>query len=107
MTILSFIDQGLIPGINNIDLTKRVKYPKKYKKKTNEPSNAAFVAHRTFDDFVVFITENPFLEVVEIDTLLSNRESGACLLTLLFIKSNFMLAFLLPRKTSEKVKKSL
>jgi len=105
VSILSFIDQGLIPGIKNIDLTKRVRYPKNYKKKTNVPSNAAFISRRTYDDFVVFISENPFLEVVEMDTVLSTRESNVCLLTLLFRKSNFMLAFLLPRKTSQEVKK--
>lgn len=105
VSILSFIDQGLIPGIKNIDLTKRVRYPRNYKKKTNEPSNAAFLSRRTYDDFVVFITENPFLEVVEMDTVLSNMGSNACLLTLLFRKSNFMLAFLLPRKTNEEVRK--
>ena len=104
-TILSFIDQGLIPGLRNIDLTKRVKYPKEYRKSKGEPTNFAFLSGRTYDDFVAYVSENPFVEVVEMDTVLSGKGDNACLLTLLFRKSNFMLAFLLKEKTSEEVKR--
>lgn len=105
VSILSFIDKGLIPGIKNVDLTKRVKYPKSYKKDKYEPTNAAFITNRTYDDFIAYISDNPNIDVVEMDTVLSSRDSNVCLLTLLFRKSNFMMAFLLPNKTSENVKK--
>lgn len=104
-TILSFIDKGLIPNLKNIDLTKRVKYPKEYKKNKNEPTNLAFLTGRTYDDFIAYISENPFVEVVEMDTVLSGKGDNACLLTLLFRKSNFMLAFLLENKTTEEVER--
>lgn len=39
------------------------------------------------------------------DTVLSGKSDDACLLTLLFRKSNFMLAFLLKRKSSYEVEK--
>lgn len=102
-TILSFIDKGLIPNLKNIDLTKRVRYPKEYKKDRGEPTNFAFLTGRTYDDFVAYVSENPFVEVVEMDTVLSGKGDNACLLTLLFRKSNFMLAFLLKDKTTEEV----
>ncbi len=102
-TILKFIDLGLIPEISNIDLTKRVKYPKSYKKKNNEPTNYAFLTGRTYDDFISFISNNPNIEVVEMDTVLSCHSSSYCLLTLLFRKSNFMLAFLLKNKTIHEI----
>lgn len=104
-TILKFIDKGLIPNIRNIDLTKRVRYPSKYKKNDNEPTNQAFLSGRTYDDFISFMSSNPFVEVVEMDTVLSGRGDNTCLLTLLFRKSNFMLAFKLKRKTSEETQK--
>lgn len=104
-TILSFIDQGLIEGLKNIDLTKRVRYPAHYKKSNNEPTNAAFLANRTFDDFIAAKSEKQFADVVEMDTVLSCRGVDACLLTLLFRKSNFMLAFLLKEKTAKEVAK--
>ena len=104
-TILSFIDDGLIPGIKNIDLTKRVRYPKHYKKSKNEPTNRAVLENRTYDDFIAYLTENPLIEVVEMDTVLSGKGDDSCVLTLLFRKSNFMLGFLLSNKTSENVTK--
>lgn len=104
-TMLKFIDQGLIKGIKNIDLTKRVVYPKSYKKHKNEPTNAAFLSRRTYDDFVAFISENPNCNIVEMDTVLSSREGTSCLLTMLFRRSNFMLAFKLKNKSEEEVRK--
>ena len=80
-----------------------MKYPKKYKKNKNEPTNFAALNGRTYDDFISFITEHPGTEVVEMDTVLSNKDSSSCLLTLLFRKSNFMLAFLLKDKTTKEV----
>lgn len=102
-TILDFIDKGLIPDIKNIDLTKRVRYPREYKKGNNEPTNFAYLSNRTYDDFITYISENPLIEVVEMDTILSGKGDNTCLLTLLFRKSNFMLAFKLRKKTSEEV----
>ena len=102
-TILSFIDKGLIPNLKNVDLTKRVRYPKEYKKNKDESTNYALLAGRTYDDFIAYISDNPFIEVVEMDTVLSGKGDNTCLLTLLFRKSNFMLAFLLKEKTSEEV----
>ena len=104
-TILSFIDKGLIPNIKNIDLTKRVRYPTHYKKNSNEPTNFAYLSGRTYDDFITFISENPSIEVVEMDTVLSCKGDDNCLLTLLFRKSNFMLAFLLMNKTINEVRR--
>lgn len=104
-TILKYIDLKLIPGITNGDLTKRVRYPAKYKKHKDEPTNFAVKTNRTYDDFIEFISNNPLLEVVEMDTVVSCRGSDACLLTLLFRKSNFMLAFKLEDKNAAGVHK--
>lgn len=104
-TILKFIDLRLIPGLTNGDLTKRVRYPISYKKKKNEPTNYAFLTNRTYDDFVSYISDNPTVEVVEMDTVLSSKNSKACLLTMLFRKSNYMLAFRLKDKTLNEVKR--
>lgn len=102
-TILKFIDLHLIPGLTNGDLTKRVVYPVSYKKKKEEPTNLAFLTNRTYDDFVSYISDNPHIEVVEMDTVLSSKTSKACLLTLLFRKSNYMMAFLLKEKIVKEV----
>ncbi len=103
VTILKYIDQRLIPGLTNGDLTKRVTYPVSYKKHKDEPTNFAFLTNRTYDDFICFISDNTNIEVVEMDTVLSSRGNKACLLTILFRKSNYMMAFLLKEKTGDEV----
>ena len=103
VTVLKLIDQRLIPGIRNIDLTKKVKYPASYKKRKDEPTNLAFLTNRTYDNFVNFISDNPSIDVVEMDTVLSCRDGESCLLTLLFRKSNYMIAFKLENKTNDEV----
>ncbi len=103
VTLLKYIDHGFIENVKNCDLTKRMKYPEHYKKKRSEPTNKAFLNGRTFDDFLIYIGENYNTDVVEMDTVESCRGVKACVLTLLFRKSNFMLAFLLKEKTSAEV----
>lgn len=103
VTALKYIDQGLIENAKNCDLTKRMKYPAHYKKKKSEPTNKAFLEGRTFDDFLAYIGENYNIEVVEMDTVESCKRVKACVLTLLFRKSNFMLTFLLKEKTYAEV----
>lgn len=105
VTLLSYIDKGLVPGVANIDLVRRVRYPKKHKKgKSTEPTNRASLEGRTYDDFIAWLTENPFAEVVELDTVVGPQDgSGACLMTLLFRKSNFMVAFKLDSHDSAAV----
>lgn len=102
-TLLRYIDLGLVPGIKNIDLTKRVKYPKSYAKRKGEPTNAAVLSGRTYDDFVAFITESRPSEIAEMDTVLSGDGGRKCLLTFLFRRSNYMMAFLLDSKESSEV----
>ena len=104
VTLLSYIDNGLIPGVKNIDLTKRVVYPEHYKKENNEPTNIAFLTNRTYSDFISYVTDNNSLEIVEMDTVIGKKGTKPCLLTMLFRKSNYMLAFLLPNKKAESVR---
>lgn len=104
VTLLKYIDRGLVPNLANIDLTKRVKYPASYRKKKAEETNRAFLAGRAFDDFVARTADEPSTEVVEMDTVMGPREGRSCLLTLLFRRSNFMLAFKLPDKSAASVR---
>ncbi len=105
-TLHSYIDRKVFGTIRNIDLAKKVKYPLRYKKKPEEPTNKAFLAGRSYDDFLAAVTADPLREVVEMDTVVGPAGTGPCLLTFLFRKSNFMLAFWMPRKTSAEVAKA-
>ena len=46
---------------------------------------------------------HPDLDVVEMDTVKGTRESGKCLLTLLFRSCSFMIIILLPNCTQKAV----
>ena len=105
VTLYSYIDRKAFRTIRNIDLQKKVKYPGHYRKKADEPTNKAFLAGRTYDEFLAAFSADPAAEVVEMDTVVGPTGTGPCLLTLLFRKSNFMLAFWMPRKTSAEVAK--
>lgn len=61
-----------------------------------------YLTGRNYNDFLKYITENPYDEIVEMDTVEgSNKDSY--IMTLLFRKSNFMLAFKLEDHTSDSV----
>ena len=101
-TIYTYIEKGVIPGINNILLPRKVKYKPRKRKKEEAKYNREYLNGRMYEDFLSFITENPYIDVVEMDTVEgSNKESY--ILTLLFRASNYMMAFKLKDHTSQSV----
>ena len=64
--------------------------------------NRDYLNGRTYEFFLEFITNNPYCDVVEMDTVEGcNKESY--ILTLLFRSSNYMMAFKLKDHTSQSV----
>jgi IS30 family transposase len=57
---------------------------------------------RAYEDYKAFMAENPDTPVVEMDTVKGGL-SGKCLLTLQFVKTGFMLAFLRERNDAQSV----
>jgi len=57
---------------------------------------------RTYDDFKAFMAENPGTPVIEMDTV-KGGVAGKCLLTLQFVNTSFMLAFLRGRNDAQSV----
>ena len=101
-TLYTYIEDGVIPGINNILLPRKVKYKVKKGKKEEVIFNRDYLNGRTYEFFLEFITNNPYCDVVEMDTVEGcNKESY--ILTLLFRSSNYMMAFKLKDHTSQSV----
>ena len=46
VTLYSYIDRMAFSTIRNIDLAKKAKYPARYKKKAEEPTNKAFLSKK-------------------------------------------------------------
>lgn len=95
-------------GKCNIDLPRRVKYKvrNKDKNKKKTKKDYSYRVERTYEDFKEILEENPNINVVEMDTV-EGIKGGKVLLTLIFRNFNFMIARLLPDKTSKSVKKEL
>lgn len=101
--LYNYIDSGLL-SVKNIDLPRRVKYKVRNKNKSKTKKDYSYRIGRTYEDFKKLLEENPNINVVEMDTV-EGIKGGKVLLTLLFRNFNFMIAKLLPDKTSDSVKK--
>ena len=103
--LYNYIDCGLL-SVKNIDLPRRVKYKLRNKNNNQTKKDYSYRIGRTYEDFQEFLVDNPNINVVEMDTV-EGIKGGKVLLTMIFRNFNFMIARLLPNKTSEAVKKEL
>lgn len=101
-TLYNYIDSCVF-DIRNIDLPKKVVYRKRRERKVLTKMEYKYRQGRTYEDFQSYVTENPDLPIVEMDTVKGKREKGKILLTFTFRKSHFMLIFLMPDGTQQSV----
>ena len=101
-TLYNYMERNIL-SVANIDLPRKVRY-KKRKKDSNKILLRNFKGRngRTYDDFMVFISENPDLPILEMDTV-EGTKGGKVLLTMLFRSCRLMLAFILDDKTQQSV----
>ena len=104
--LYNYIDLGLL-SVKNIDLPRKVRYKVRNKKKNKNRQDYNYRIGRTYKDFLNMLKENPNAHIVEMDTVIGTNEAGKALLTLLFREFNFMIARLLPDKSSKSVKDEL
>lgn len=100
-TIYNYIDAGLL-SVDNIDLPRKVRYRVRSHKKPVRVDKQCHVG-RTYEDFETFISCNPDISVVEMDSV-EGRKGGKVLLTIYFTQSSLMLAFLRDSNTAKSVK---
>lgn len=101
--LYNYIDQKLL-SISNIDLQRRVRYKVRKKGEKRVKKDYSYKIGRSYEDFKKLLEHSSDIVVVEMDTV-EGIKGGKVLLTLLFRNCNFMIAKLLPNKTSESVKK--
>ena len=104
--LYNYIDLGLL-SVKNIDLPRKVRYKVRNQNKNKKKKDYSYRIGRTYEDFQNMLKENPTAHIVEMDTVIGTAEAGKVLLTLLFREFNFMIARLLPNKSSISVKKEL
>ena len=100
-TIYNYIEMGLFTA-RNIDLPRKVRFrPRKSHHDTVKIDKKCRIG-RTYDDFTEYMKENPSTPIVEIDSVIGNV-GGKLLLTIHFVKAEFMLAFIRDRNTAASV----
>lgn len=100
-TLYNYIDSGLITACN-IDLPRKVKYRPRKKKGLIHKVDRKCRIGRTYDDFQNFMKLNNNPLVVQMDSVIG-KKGGKVLLTLHFVKAEFMLAFLRDANDSQSV----
>ena len=100
-TLYNYIDSGLITACN-IDLPRKVKYRPRKKAGLIHKVDRKCRLGRTYDDYQNFMVANNHPLVVQMDSVIG-RKGGKVLLTLHFVKAEFMLAFLRDSNDSQSV----
>ena len=99
-TIYNYIDDCLF-DVRNIDLPRKVRFRTRRKKPEFKVDKCCRTG-RTYKDFEAFMEENPDTAVVQMDSVIGSV-GGKCLLTVHFVQSSLMLAFLRDANTSQSV----
>ena len=99
-TIYNYIDDCLL-DVRNIDLPRKVRFRPRRKKAEFKVDKTCRIG-RTYQAFTEFMEQNPDTAVVQMDTVIGTV-GGKCLLTIHFVSSSFMLAFLRDANTSHSV----
>lgn len=99
-TLYNYIDACLF-DVRNIDLPRKVKYRPRYKKPEFKVDRACRNG-RTYKDFENYMSAHPDAHVVQMDTVMGNQ-GGKVLLTIHFVDTSLMLAFIREANTSRSV----
>ena len=104
-TLYRYIDLGVL-SLCNLDLPKKVKYkPRKDNKDKENKRQLALLIGRKYEDYINYYLENTDSNVCEMDTVEGNQNSSKVLLTIILIKTNFMLIRLMDKKNVASVNK--
>lgn len=99
-TIYRLIDARILSAMN-MDLPKKVRFSARNNKIHLKVDKACRIG-RTFECFNTYLSENPDFPVVQLDSV-EGKKGGKVLLTIHFVKAEFMLAFLREHNDSQSV----
>ncbi len=99
-TIYNYIDGGLF-DVRNIDLPRKVKYRQR-RKNTEFKVDRGCRNGRTYDDFQEYMEKNSEVSLVQMDSVVG-KKGGKVLLTIHFVDTSLMIAFLRESNTAKTV----
>jgi IS30 family transposase len=100
-TIYNYVNDHVLTA-KNIDLPRKVRYRPRNKAKTRFKVDKTCVIGRSYEDFLAFMENIEHSSLVQMDTM-EGRKGGKVILTLNFVNSSFMLAYLRDANTSKSV----
>jgi IS30 family transposase len=100
-TIYNYVNDCILTA-KNIDLPRKMRYRPRKKAKERFKVDKACAVGRSYSDFLVFMESVGHSAVVQMDTV-EGRKAGKVILTLSFVNSSFMLAYLRDANTSKSV----
>ena len=109
--ILDFSKPSFYNYINNgvfefgpLDFPRIVKYKKRRNSnKRRTRKEREILIGRTYDDFIQYVSNNPDVNIVEMDTVVGLQDESECFLTLLWRKTKFMLILKMESQTTDEV----
>lgn len=99
--IYNLIDMGALE-VKNIDLPRKVRYRQIPKKKTYYKIDKKCLEGRKYENYLNYISNNPDINVVEMDTV-EGIKGGKVLLTIHFVNCSFMFAFIREHNDAQSV----
>lgn len=99
--IYKLIDLGLLT-VRNIDLPRKVRFRLRKKQVNIYKIDKNCLENRTYENFEKYLQENPDTPIVEIDSV-EGKKGGKVLLTIHFVNSSFMLAFIREHNDAQSV----
>ncbi|HOI38666.1 MAG TPA: helix-turn-helix domain-containing protein [Bacillota bacterium] len=100
-TVYRYVAGGLLAAKNG-DMPRVCMLKPRTRKPVEHKIDTQCRIGRTYADYLAFVAANPDLATVEMDTVIGRR-GGKVLLTLMFVRCGFMLAFLRERNDSQSV----
>ena len=99
----NYVNSGVFE-FGPLDFPRIVKYKKrKNSNKRRTRKEREILIDRTYENFIEYISKNPDLNIVEMDTVKGLQSEQDCFLTLFWRKSHFMLIFKLESQTTTEV----
>jgi len=100
-TLYRYIAGGLLRAKNG-DMPRVCRFKPRKTKPVEHKVDTKCRVGRSYEDYKAFMAENPGTPAVEMDSVIG-RVGGKCLLTLQFVQTGFMPAFLRPRNDAQSV----
>lgn len=97
-TFYKYVNEQVVL-LSNLDLPRKVKYKKrKNKKNKNNKRDTTILIGRRYEDYSSKIEIEKNLNIWQLDTVIGKTTDTKCLMTLLFVETNFMIIRLLDKK---------